>query len=320
MKLTPSRTLLLALATSVASALGCAHRKSPPPTTKPLGPPVIDSRRGGGSFPLETKTPIRGAADLIGALDAGYLKRMTPGGGARTASAATLTVGSGSAHLRELAIDVSKWQVRPDYKPSELAPDAKVEGTLEVDHLVYSAEPLKYEHGSFSVRLEADNAQLQIVRDKNDVRGLVLAGAKRGSFHLYAPLEEFQAATFGATKKGAGQGGVGADEITGELTSANPRELKGVLHIRGSWLLLPMILTITGKISVDDQMFANFSEMSCDGDGPAGIIVAPFVDRAMKKIDGRRSPLMVFRDGKTHATDFQVHVGDNIDLKIAFGQ
>jgi hypothetical protein len=323
------RALILAVGLAAAMCAGCASRKPKPASTRPLGPPVIDSRRGGGSFPLETKLPITGVADLVGALDAGYLKRMTPPGGSpggshggsQNGSATSVVTGHGPrAWLKELRINVSNWQVNPEYKPTELLPDAAEENTVYVDHLLYTAEPLKYDSGSLNVRLEADKAEFQILKDKKGTRGFVLSGARRGSLHIYAPMSEFESATFGAAKKGADSGGVGTEDIHGVLTSTDPREVKGVLTVKGSWLLLPLELKITGKVTVDDEMCANFSEMGCDGDGPAGVIIAPFVDREMKKIDGRRSPLMVFRDGKTHATDFQIHVDKNFDLLIKFGQ
>lgn len=313
---THPRLPLILLLLAAITALGCAPRK-PPPTTRPLGPPVFDGRRGGGSFPIETTVAITTTDQLHSALEAGYAKRLTP---PTTRASAVKVTPLGHTDLRSLAVDVSGWRVRTNYQPSQFAKDATLERTIRASEVVYSAEPLRYEKGELSVRLEARDAVLQVLREKNGQRGLILAGARDGELHFYAPMKQFQQVFTAGAKRGAGSAGIAVSSVTLELTSDNSRRLDGVITIKGSWLLLPLTIRVFGRMEVDDTMHANFTNLGATGTGPAGDLLAPFVDRAVRKIDGRRSPLMAFRDGKTKARDFAVHTGDAFDVRIKFGQ
>lgn len=314
-------------------ALGCSPRKPNPATTRPLGPPVFDGRRGGGSFPIETTTAITSTDQLLAALEAGYTKRLSPPSTPATrpttnpsttsppppATAVSITP-LGNTDLRSLTVNVSGWRVRNNYQPSQFTKDAILERTIRAAEVVYSAEPLRYEKGELSVRLEARDAVLQVLREKSGQRGLILAGARDGELHFYAPMQQFQQVFTAGAKRGAGSAGIAVSSVTLELTSDNSRRLDGVITIKGSWLLLPLTIRVFGRMEVDDTMHANFTNLGATGTGPAGDLLAPFVDRAVRKIDGRRSPLMAFRDGKTKARDFAVHTGDAFDVRIKFGQ
>lgn len=306
----------------VASVLvGCGSRKpTTQPATRPLGPPVFDGRRGGGSFPLETNVALPTNEALRAALELGYTKRLRPPTTQATAVRMNGPISDTSDRLDELTVEVTGWSVRPEYEPKQLAGETSLERTFRSSSVAYRAEPLLHERGAISVVLEADDAEMHLLKDKAGTRGLVLAGAKRGSLRFRAAMSDLSGTMFAASRRGADRGGAKVDQVQLALTSDNPRSLDGTLTLRGSWLLLPMTLHLSGRIDVDDTMHATFSRLGATGEGPAGDIIAPFIDRGMKKIDGRRSPLMVFRDGKTKATDFRVHTGEHFDLEIKFGR
>ena len=299
-------------------ALGCGTRKrSDAPSTRPLGPPLFDGRKGGGSFPLDTTNPVNSVEALRVAMEAGYHKRLQ---GPTTQSSAVTVATRGNDELRSVAVQVSGWRVRTEFKPSQLDSKAVQERVIRAGDVSYVAEPLKYEKGELSLRLDAKDAVLHVLKDKSGQRGLVLAGAKQGELHFHAPMKELRQVFSAGVRKGAGGGGIMVSSVTIDLVSDHPRRLDGTITVKGSWLLLPLSITVSGSMEVDDTMHANFSRLGATGTGPAGDLIAPFVDRTLQKVDGRRSPLMVFRDGKTKAVDFSVYTGETFDLRIKFGQ
>jgi hypothetical protein len=105
------------------------------------------------------------------------------------------------------------------------------------------------------------------------------------------------------------------------METPDSRTLDATLTVEGMWLLVPLKLRITGRMTVDDEMCATFSNMGATGEGPAGDVAAAFIDKAMKKIDGRRSPLMTFRDGQTQVKDFFVRAdGKEFEMRVRFGK
>lgn len=340
-------SLVVGMLVGGIAAGGCKDRKPPPPAkvVKPLGPPVIDGRRGGGSFPLAGTEVPADLASLRDALEKGYLERMTPPSPSQTEQGATtgaITVrgvngksvevsGPGELdRLAELRMELSDWRVKSGYEPSQFSKDATLERTTRVDHMEYRSEPIRYDHGSLSLRLEARDAELHLLRDKLTEKdgvikpgglGLVLVGARRGELRFFSPMSELQAVTRGASKKGASKAGVFLTDVRLAMSSPDSRTLDVTLTVDGLWLLVPLTLQITGRMEVDDEMCATFSNMGATGQGPAGDVAAAFVDKAVKKLDGRRSPLMSFRDGKTQVRDFFVSADEKaFEMRVTFGQ
>lgn len=279
----------------------------------------MDGRRGGGSFPLELATVPTNTDELKSALEAGYAKRLIHP--TSQPSSAIEELSGTFPTLSGLIVDVSNWQVRKEYEPKEFAKDAVEEKKVTVRELAYVADPLKYERGSTRLRLEAQDADMLILKDpKSAQRALVLAGAKRGVLRFSATMTEMKETMNYAARRGAGRAGINLRSATIDLNAPNPRTLDGVITLKGTWLFLDMTLLIKGRMEVDDTMHANFSNISCTGEGPAGDFLAPFVDRAMKKIDGRRSPLIAFRDDKTIAKDFHIRTDDTFEMVVTFGR
>lgn len=303
---------------------------SPAPTTSPATRPVttgnavFDSRRGGGSFPLEaSKTPTT-VEELRAALEAGYRRRLTPPIGPVGADVTSVLPSAGPLErpggIAGLAVNVSGWQVKRDYEPTQLGKDVKREAGFEVASLVYSAEPVRVGDAATWLRIEASDATMEVIGDGRQ-RGLVLAGARRGTLTFDVPMSDMRQVLDVSAKKGAGRGGIAVDKSDIAFSSADPRSLAGVLTIEGKWLLLPLRLRFSGRMTVDEHLQAVFSDVGCVGEGPAGDLLGPLVNRAMAKMNGRRSPLMIFRDGKTHATDFRVSTAnDRLTMRVEFGR
>lgn len=305
-------------------AIGCTGKKPQPPaaTSRPAGPPVMDGRRGGGSFPLEITSPPVTTQQLLTALDAGYASRLIPPTSATTRPATAITELTGELpSLSRLTIDVSDWHVRRDYEPREFGKGATEESRITIHKLAYLADPLKYERGSTRLRLEAVDADMLVLKDdRSDQRALVLAGAKRGTLRFSATMSEMRETLDYAARRGASRAGINLRSSDIQLSAPNPRTLDGVVTLKGTWLFLDMTLLIKGRMEVDDTMHANFSNISCAGQGPAGDLLAPFVNRALRRIDGRRSPLIAFRDEKTVARDFHLRADDTFEMLITFGR
>lgn len=317
---------LLTVALSLAS-LHCSTKKRPAPkpvtrpTTLPTAPPIIDTNRGGGSFPLEATTLPTNIGELKAALQAGYAKRLLSPGENPATQPSPITIREAADGLETLRINVSNYRVRPEYEPTQLPPNTPSVGSVHADHVAYTARPLQYAKGKMNVELKADDATLELLQDpKTKQKSLVLAGARSGSLHIHAKRNEMEAIAFAAGDKGASKGGVFVTEVKGSLTSDNPRSLEAFMTIKGLWLLLPLEVTAGGRIDVGDDMIATFSKVGATGRGPGGDIVAPFINKYMVKLNGKTAPLMSFRDGKTQATDFHITVGQDLDLKITFGQ
>lgn len=315
---TPYRTLAVAsliLLTTLAN--GCARRTAvtaadgpaqPPP--KPLGPPLFDGRRGGGAFPFLGDAFPQALPDLTPGMEAAYAQRLI---------APDPDLHAVDIRDNTLRISVSGWRVRSEYEPVQFDRKLDAEQTWHASRVEYLADPLEYETGAISVRLVADDAELHGLRDRRQT-GIVLAGAHRGELHFSAQRDDLTRVFTAGARRGAGRAGVRVQDLSLTLEAPNPRTVSAQLTMTGSWLLLPMRLYISGNLVVDDDLHAHFDQFTVRGEGPAGEFLQPFIARALKRLEERRSPLMAFRDEQTLATDFTATSGERFEVTIPFAR
>lgn len=289
---------------------GCAPKKKPAskPAVKPVGPPILDGRRGGGAFPIESKAAPATPAQLTVAIESGYRKRLKIPTTQSVATRITAPRDDRLDQVQDLLVDVSEWTVDPDFEPTRLGKETVRERTIRARRVSYKADPIHYRQGSLSVSLEAKNAELTLLRDRAGTRGLVMTGAEQGSITFHADIEQFRRTMEAAAKKAAAAGGANVNRLELELASDGSKSLAVKLVVRGNWLLFPMVLKMTGRMDVDEEFYASFSNMSVTGEGTAGEFIAPLLDEQAKKFEERRSQVIAFLDGKTKPTDFQIRL------------
>lgn len=306
-------------AAGAAGRVQAATRPVKPAEAKPAGvrravaadgQPLFDGRRGGGAFPYAGSVFPASLADVAAGMEQAYAQRLIPPEDGRRA----VSAGDGG-----LTVDVSGWRVRPEYEPVQFDRRGEEQAVWRTARVQYTAEPLHYETGSVSVRLWAEEAELHGLREKGRA-AVVLAGAKRGELRFSADREDLSRVFTAGARRGAGRAGVRVEQLTLEVDAPASNVLTSSVAMSGSWLLLPMRLWITATVVVDEDHMARFEPFVVRGEGPAGEFLAPFISRALKRMEGRRNPLMAFRDGKTTATGFHASCGERLEVTIAFGQ
>jgi hypothetical protein len=295
-----------------------ARLKTPDPATHPATRPAaevhpfLDTRHGTGSFPLGGSQEIDSTAALAAALHAGYLGRLTPDGPDFLAIKGTLP------DLKLLRVDVSDAHMRSDYRPADFAKKTRTERTFTIHRLEYIAEPLHYETASASIHLFADDARLDLLRDDKKVRGLVLAGARRGQFMFHVSAADLNKILTFAPH--AGDSSLTVLRTTFTLTSEEPHTLAVDLDVRARWLLLPMTLSLRGRITAAQDGTITFSDLSVTGYDPGGLLAAAFLNPSFHKLNGSSQPIISFPDPHTHVTDVRFSTQQGVTLTVEFAR
>lgn len=318
---------LVSVLAAVTLLTACRPHRPPTPTTRlataPTASPstrpttrmaILDIRRGTGSFPLATTRPVDTVDSLADSLRDGYLARLTP------AAPDFLTLAGDLPALDLLRVDVSRAHMRSDYRPFDFDKSSTTERTLTVHRLEYVADPLHYDAASARIRLTADDARLDLIRDAKNARGLVLAGARRGTFDFHAAAKDLSAILSFAPGRAGGK----ASKLTvvrSEMTFASddPHTLSATLDLRARWVLLPMTLTLAGRVTASPDGTLTFSDLSATGYDPGGLLAAAFLGPALKKMDGLSQPVCFFPDPQTHVTDVRFSTADGLSVTIEFG-
>ncbi|MGQ0614401.1 MAG: hypothetical protein ACT4PV_11750 [Planctomycetaceae bacterium] len=297
-------------------AAACASARRPPVGERSLGPPVFDAGRGWGSFPLAGDAMPETPEELAASLAAGLDERLELPDGARV-----VEVEKGrEPRLEAVRIDATGSRIDPAYVPSRFAAEALVERVYAVGCVEYRADPLFLAEAAVSLRLWARDATLLGMRDRKERPSLVLGGAEEGGFEISLPAEDLKRAfQEGLRRRGARLlVSVESSELT--LASPHPRCLEMDAKVRARWLLVRMELTITGRMEVDENFVATFTDVRCRGEDAGGRLMAGLVDSKLARAEQKRLPLMAFPDGRTRARAFAFDLSDGIRMSVGFGR
>ncbi|MGC4032370.1 MAG: hypothetical protein QM754_11685 [Tepidisphaeraceae bacterium] len=285
----------------------CAIEPACPPPVQMLNKPAIDLSRGGGGFPLATKTVPMSKSDLTAALTAGYAERL------ENADAIKLDIAEGPAvgWLNRLVIDISGSAVRPDFVPKSQPKVAEPVAYLRVHDMQYIADPLKYQHFTASMRLETLNAVLGILPAGDGTYGLSLVNCQAAHARLELSMDGLrQSLAAGIKTKQSAAFQIDAVDLA--LNSDDPRSLLADVTVHARLLLIPADFRIKGRIDVDDAFNVHFSQLDATGTNPAGKIVAGVVQGKLDKLNNKAAPLLKLPGDKIKLSDLAMTVGESL--------
>jgi hypothetical protein len=312
----PSLFRVLTVLTLAAVVGGCAaSRPKPRPAEPPvvlIDKPVIDFSRGAAGLPLEQVSDLRRPADLVGALTAGFAKRLhlPPGPSAVAAMGAW-------PDLDLLRVDLSNGTVREDYKPRQFKTPAAATPVLTARRLEYIASPLYYDNGPTNWSISADDARLGLIHDEKGHKALVLTDCSAGAFEFSLRRADLEPMLLAGAREHS-RGGFAVRGVQLSLTSPDPRSLWADMTVRASWLLLPATFRIRGQLEIDDAFNVHLSGLSCEGQDVTGALIAGFIDRAMSKYNNKALPVARWPDNRITLTGVSVQVDDSVTIRATF--
>lgn len=295
-----------------------SHSSADRSSAKPVrrAKPLVDFGKGAGGFPLaHDGLPLTREA-LVESLTEGYLDRVK----LDVARPPVIAIGDEYPKLDTLAVDLSGGRIKPAFRPGEFKSAGRFHpGALHVGYLSYSAAPLKYIDGETTLRIAATDVTLALLRGRNEQATLVMTDASDGLVDFEVSLKDLRRMFLAAAKSGGNRAGYNVRDVKIDLTSDASRSLAIEMKVSGFWLLLPASFKLTGRIDIDDAFDAHLSGVSCSGEDVGGALLAGFIDRAIKKYDGRVMPLVRFPRDRIRLRTLRVDVDESLRLHATFG-
>ncbi len=303
----------------IALLIGCQsvhHQAAVTPATHPANPakPMIDFSRGAAGFPVAGKLKLDSSDHLAKELTAGYAAKIK-----LPTSRPTVTVEGTFPNLESLRIDLTGGTVFKDYRPTSLKSVSKISPIAQVKYLEYSAEPLYFGNATQSLHLTASNVQLGLLTGEGERATLVMTDASDGAARFDIPLKDLRNVIVLGAKQNAGKAAFLVTDTNVDLASDNPHSLSVTMRVSGFWLLLPATFTLTGRIDIDKDFNATTSGLSCKGNDVGGALLAGFIDSALKKYNGKSSPLASFPGDKLKLHEIGIKVDDSLHVSAKFG-
>ena len=313
----PSLLFVLTVLALAFAVTGCAASRPKPQAPEPppvvlIDKPVIDFSRGAAGLPLEQVSALRAPTDLVSALTAGFAKRLhlPPGESA-------VSVTGPWPNLDLLRVNLSHGTVREDYKPRQFKAPAAATPVLATRRLEYLATPLYYDNGPTNWSISADDAKLGLIHDDKGNKGLVLTDCSDGAFEFSLRRADLEPMLLAGAKDHS-RGGFAVRGVELSLSSDNSRSLAADMTVRASWLLLPATFRLRGRLDIDDAFNVHLSDLSCEGQDVTGVLIAGFIDKAMRKYNNKALPVARWPENRITLTSVAVRLDECVTLRATF--
>jgi hypothetical protein len=265
-------------------------------------------------FPLTSPKPPDSQDAFLAALIGGLQHlAVTPAG-------ATVLSSEPAAYptLHSIRIDLSNAIEDDTHKPPHVNWHFVPQPGVHVDRLQVTARPLIIQGATVQYDLTADGADLQMAEDRAKHPLLMLMGATAGHFSVTAAHADVETLCLAAAKQFAHKYGFAVKSLKLELTTPTPRTLDAKLTVSLDGGMGGK-LHFTGRFTINDNLNATATNLSCHGDGPGGVLISTMLGSGMMFYNGKTKPLVSFPFNGLALRDVKLRADDDLHIDADFG-
>ena len=312
-KLIELRFWLLALGLSLL--MGCPNKAKKAAASRAMGPPAMEMRKA-VSFPLAAEGLPSSRDQLAQALTDGLSRHI------KLADDTQAIVAEGEAYpsLRKLQVDLTNAQIDTGHKPAKLQKRERPAPGVRAEEFAFRAEPLNVDGGCIHLNVRARDVSLGVIHDRAGQPILSLDEAREGQVFCQTTTKDLGTIFRASANERGKRFGLSVQKARLDLTSRDEHQLSADLRFASRLLIVPIQLHFTAKVSVDDEGNATVSNLTCEGDDAAGVLITQFIRPSLKQYDNTTMPLVGFPSKKMHLKDVRVQVdGETVRLAAGFG-
>ena len=220
--------------------------------------------------------------------------------------------------LSEIAIDLSGSKIRSNI-PRPSLPDGRGKPVITAQHFALKAEPVFFGDAAINVNIDANGIVLH--RSFDDEGNLVLHihRAHSGWLGISIRQRDLEILIEKFAKIEAGKQGVAIDKLQLGLTSRGPRSLKAEIRVEARKLFIRTTIRIAGVLKINEQLVAQISDLTCNGDGAMGTLACSVLAPHLQALQSNQLPLLALPLGEIQLRDINLNVADGIEVTAEFG-
>lgn len=218
-----------------------------------------------------------------------------------------------------LRIDFSQGRLKQTSKKDKIEVNNKVEKNLQVEHLEVKGQPMLLQKAQLNMRLVADDARIDMERDRRGRPVMLLAQARSGTLDLDVSRSDAEALMLQNAREMASPYGVTVEKMQLAIVPQTPRSVQALLYVQTKVGFIPAGMLFQAHVTVDNAMNAKITGLTCEGDEALGPLIVHFLRPALAKYNNITRPLVSFPPGNMQLRDVAVRVDDGLHLNAAFG-
>jgi hypothetical protein len=222
--------------------------------------------------------------------------------------------------LKQVTIDLSGAKLTATEPPPKPVGVGKRKPGPNVGRLEILGHPILYEQTKLDLDLSASGLRFDFDRDKRGKPLLVLAAAEEGDVEAKIKRKDLEGLLLSVARVAAKEQGVTIQDLQLELAATGPRSVSADVRVKAKKLLMSSVLNLSGAASVDDELNATLSDLKVSGEGLIGNAAAAFLQKHIKKYDGKQIPLMAFSLGDVTLRDLEIELNGSLQVSAKFGK
>lgn len=221
--------------------------------------------------------------------------------------------------LEEVRIDLTGAIVDPDRPPPDPRSVGNREPAVEVGKLEVAGRPLYIRASAAELELTARNVGFDYARENSGALLLMVRTAADGHVRIRILHRELNKLLFAAAEEAAARQGVKITETDLTLSQLDERSLHVIVRVKAKKLVVKATVRIEGRLTIDDDLVARLSGLSCEGEGVLGSLACGAIRPHLHQVEKRPLPLAAFSLGDVRLHDLRISVGEALEITAKFG-
>ena len=227
--------------------------------------------------------------------------------------------GNGFPRLKQVRVNLTGAQISAKEPPPKPMPTGKRLPGVRVGNLEVVGKPIRYEKNELDLSLKARAVSFDFARDKQGNPMLVLTSAQEGHVEAKISKADIESLLLTFARELAAQHNVEIQSLKLDLTSDGKRSLAADVRITATKMFVTSTIHLCGRADIDDELNATLSNLTAEGDGIVGKLVATLVQKKVKSHEGEIIPLMTFSLGDVTLRDLKISVKSDVQVSAEFG-
>lgn len=221
--------------------------------------------------------------------------------------------------IERIRVDLNNAVLESGRKPPKPVGVGDREPGIRVECLQIGGQALRYQEATLSLNLTAREACFDFDRDTDNRPLLTLLEAQEGRVEAAIRKADIEALLLTGACAAAKSQGIAIEETQLTLTSQGTRSARVDLRVKARKGFFGAVIRIQGRLNIDDDLNAQVSGLTCEGEGMIGSMACGFILPHLQKFEGKQLPLMAFSLGDVRLRDLSFQVQDGLQVRAAFG-
>jgi hypothetical protein len=191
---------------------------------------------------------------------------------------------------------------------------------VHASQLEIFGHPVRVRGAGIHLDLSAGDVSFNYDRDHEGRPLLLLAAAEAGRVAVEISRDDLEALLLAEAKAAAAKQGIAVEKAALDLVPIDQRSVAIAARVTAKKLFARATVEVKGQLTVDDELNAKVSGLSCTGEGIVGGLAGKLIRPYLERFNNTELPLAAVSLGTVHLHDLRIDAGDSLKVQATFGR